>query len=324
MANEFYHFKILFSLFDKFYEGKRGWQDLQAILGEEDLRYIARETIIADIYFLQGENLLQTRRLGLDLEYTRDNMGFTPTHVQITGGGIKVINFILDNYPLFLQKRSDKDSKDQASHILAITHPRGKRLQTYEYIKHQLTVFKNFLHSTNAFSKSRKVIDVTNNDSDNLITNIINSLFNLNQLGLNKFGFPIFKSNSKLLNDLRQDGNDQNWLALQLTRIATLIDEIYYDEIKKQVTNPPKGSINLLEALFRLRQNSFDKTAFQGLRTLHKLRSTITPIHGGEHEAIQILENMGILYPVSNWSEAGKKCLEEFLSCINKLVSCLN
>ncbi|SRR6266540_2648934 len=160
MANEFYHFKVLFSLFDKFYEGKRGWQDLQAILGEEDLRYITRETIIADIYFLQGENLLQTRRLGLDSEYTRDNMGFNtcPNYRR----GIKVIIFILDNYPLFLQKRSDKDSKDQASHILAITHPRGKRLQTYEYIKRQLTVFENFLHSTNAFSKSRKVIDVTN------------------------------------------------------------------------------------------------------------------------------------------------------------------
>lgn len=159
--NEYNNFKILFSLYDKFYEGNRGWQECKSILGE-DLRYIANATIFADIYVLQEESLINTKYAGLGFVDTKYDREYNPTHLQITSEGIKVVDFILNNYPLFLRKRDDQDSKDQANHILAYPNPRGKRVQTYECIRRQVTVFEEFLQSTNAFSRSRNIVGFAN------------------------------------------------------------------------------------------------------------------------------------------------------------------
>ena len=45
--------------------------------------------------------------------------------------------------------------------------------------------------------------------------------------------FDVPPSDSKLLNDLIKKGNNEKWFVLQLSRIVSIIDNVYYDSIKK-------------------------------------------------------------------------------------------
>jgi hypothetical protein len=45
--------------------------------------------------------------------------------------------------------------------------------------------------------------------------------------------FDVPRSDSKLLNDLIKKGNNEKWFVLQLSRIVTIIDNAYYDSIRK-------------------------------------------------------------------------------------------
>ena len=47
--------------------------------------------------------------------------------------------------------------------------------------------------------------------------------------------FDVLRSDSKLLNDLIKKGNNEKWFVLQLSRIVTIIDNAYYDSIRKTV-----------------------------------------------------------------------------------------
>jgi hypothetical protein len=223
---------------------------------------------------------------------------------------------------LYLQSNRDEVIKQRGNHILAYRDEKGKRLQTYDYAKQNVGVFKTFLEQSMAFTDNRipstQIIISAKSDLDDLITEIINSLFGLNELFQNQHGCKLFKASSKTLNDLRQKGDDENWFVLQLSRLATLIDDIYFGDIKKQVTNVPSGSINMLETLFSAKRIGYDKDAFDGLRKIHSLRSVKFPIHGGESKAIDIFKGLGISYPVRDWSSACNVCLKEFLSCIHK------
>ena len=61
-------------------------------------------------------------------------------------------------------------------------------------------------------------------------------LFLMNQKFISNFYYIYFdvpRSDSKLLNDLIKKGNNEKWFVLQLSRIVTIIDNAYYDSIRK-------------------------------------------------------------------------------------------
>jgi hypothetical protein len=107
---------------------------------------------------------------------------------------------------------------------------------------------------------------------------------------------------------------------LAIARIANIIEEAYLDEIKGKLTTKPKpGSINYIEDLLKSRNLNYDNNALKILRKLYKLRSTKAPIHSGEHEAVDILNEFGIDYPVSNYIMATGILIDNFLLAIRSI-----
>lgn len=92
-----------------------------------------------------------------------------------------------------------------------------------------------------------------------------------------------------------------------------------YDKIKGKLKKEPQnGAINLIEQLLNENNCNYDSATFSTLRNLHNLRNTKQPIHGAEHKAIELLNKLGIDYPI-NYGDAGKKCLELFSKSISEL-----
>jgi hypothetical protein len=135
------------------------------------------------------------------------------------------------------------------------------------------------------------------------VDELIAAIDQLNTISRNKLGCKIFLGNSKTLLDLRKQPTEEGDFVLAIARIANIIEEAYLDEIKGKLTTKPKpGSINYIEDLLKSRNLNYDNNALKILRKLYKLRSTKAPIHSGEHEAVDILNEFGIDYPViTSW-----------------------
>jgi hypothetical protein len=149
---------------------------------------------------------------------------------------------------------------------------------------------------------------------------LIDSLDDLNKLAKMKLGCYIFTNNAKLLKNLKQTSEDEKGFVYRIATIAVIIDDIDYDEINQQISVPAKyGSINLIEALFLQKGVVYNERAFNTLRKLHQLRNKKAPIHNADHEAIPIMQELGISYPINDWNDAGKKCLSHFFESIELL-----
>ena len=150
---------------------------------------------------------------------------------------------------------------------------------------------------------------------ETLFNNIVNTFNIINNLCNNRIGCKIFKADSKTLNDPRSDLDridkdirDENTFILILLKIGTLIDDIYYDEIRKSIKVDQTGSINLIKELFDSNNIKYPESAIKDLRKLHGLRNTKHPIHQGEAKAISILEEFGVEYPTFDWAKATEIC----------------
>jgi hypothetical protein len=198
----------------------------------------------------------------------------------------------------------------------------NKRIQTY-YAK--VPTFSSKDHFLQPASKAIKNIaeissQVHGNEAD-LVDEIIDALHSLNTVSRYKFGFKIFGTEAKLLNDLKKPIISREGFVIRILGIATIIDNVCVADIEKYITTKPEhGSINLVEALFQEKKIIYDSKAFQTLRNLHALRNTLSPIHNAEHKSIRILKDLGIDYPPP-WAQAGKECLDHFLNSINSLLN---
>jgi hypothetical protein len=214
------------------------------------------------------------------------------------------------------------------NHISAMSEA-SKRSQIYSYIIQRESVFRNYLSSSNVFEIN--IISLTpSQDSikqqqSALVTNLIDSLHTLNELCHNKFGCRIFKNQSKTLNDLRKSVDDESSFVMLLARMASIIDSVYEDDMKKQLRKSMlPDSINLIEVFLDSKNINYDKSSVVTLRELHRLRSKMHPIHNAEQEAILLLSKFGISYPIRRWAEEGRICLQEFVTSICKLVTDLS
>jgi hypothetical protein len=150
------------------------------------------------------------------------------------------------------------------------------------------------------------------------VDELTDALYTLNTMTQHKFGCRIFRSEAKSLKDLKNPITNREGFVMRILGIATIIDEVFVDDIKKHITRKPQpGSINLIQALFEEKNVNYDIEALRNLRDLHFLRSNTPPIHSGEYKSIPILQRLGINYPIDNWASAGEKC---FLDSISTLI----
>jgi hypothetical protein len=321
MTHGYDQFRVLYSLYDKFEKGNRSWIETKALMEEEELTYINTASLTGDIVYLQGKHFIDGKRFSMGYSY--------PTHVKILTSGIDIIRLVFKNYPIFLNSKDEKSLKEQYQHVTAIGDPYGQRTQLYAYIKERVDVFEDFLDATDTMSgiprdiRQLKKITETNGVIEIIVSDIIQSLYNLNIVFKNKFGFKIIKDNSMILDSLRKTGNDRDWFTSLLAKLATLIDDIYYDEIKGQLRGTKETkSIKLLKEFFD-KENVNCDSALGQLSSIHALRSNMLPTHKGEEKAVPLLEKIGVSYPISDWLSAGIKVLKEFLSAICRIVICL-
>lgn len=161
---------------------------------------------------------------------------------------------------------------------------------------------------------------------------IVDLLHQINTLCKSKIGCSIFKADSKILRDLKldlikinRDLRDEGTFVLIILKIGTLIDDVYFDEIKKftsEVEQP--GSINLMEQLFICNNvKTSRKNMFSNLRKLHCLRNMKSPVHQGESGAIAILNEFGIKYPIFDWIEVSKVSLSKFIESLKLMILAL-
>jgi hypothetical protein len=161
---------------------------------------------------------------------------------------------------------------------------------------------------------------------------IVDLLHQINTLCKSKIGCNIFRADSKILRDLKldlikinRDLRDEGIFVLIILKIGTLIDDVYFDEIKKYTPETEKpGSINLMEQLFiSYKVDTNTKDMFSNLRKLHCLRSMKSPVHQGESGAVAILNEFGIKYPIFDWIEVSKVTLSKFIDSLKLMILAL-
>ena len=126
------------------------------------------------------------------------------------------------------------------------------------------------------------------------------------------------------MRNLKHSCTTEPEFIFRIASVACLIDNIYNkDDIFTRLKNKPsEGSINLIEAL--LKENDINaEPAIKILRNLHHLRSKLSPIHEADHEALDILNELDISFPIMDWTDAGEKCLKYFLKSFDILIPLL-
>jgi hypothetical protein len=158
----------------------------------------------------------------------------------------------------------------------------------------------------------------------NEVDALIDIMDQLNVLAEYSLGSKIFRNNAKLFQNLRGNTRTEQDFIFRLATIGTLLNDVYHDDLRNQLGKKVDGPINTLEALLEGKGISYNKTSTGNLRKLAKLRSTKQPIHSGEHEAITILQEFGIPYPITSYIDAGEKCLKVLLESMRALTKNLS
>jgi len=170
-------------------------------------------------------------------------------------------------------------------------------------------------HFYDKYQKTKKE-EIVETPTDELIE----ILERINVVSKQKLKTRLFKNNAKSIKDLNYKCEDEPQFVYKIAIVANLISEIHQNEIQKIVSiEGITGSISILEKLFSEKDENYDKKPFEILRKLVKLRSTKMPIHSGEHEAIEILEELGITYPI-DYRNAGKKIYENYVESMKGIL----
>jgi len=178
--------------------------------------------------------------------------------------------------------------------------PNIKDAETHFYDKYQKT-------------KKEEIVETSTDE-------LIEILERINVVSKQKLKTRLFKNNAKSIKDLNYKCEDEPQFVYKIAIVANLISEIYQNEIQKIGSiEGITGSISILEKLFSEKDENYDKKPFEILRKLVKLRSTKMPIHSGEHEAIDILEELGITYPM-DYRNAGKKIYEKYVESMKGIL----
>jgi hypothetical protein len=201
--------------------------------------------------------------------------------------------------------------------VLHLVH-NERKIQTYSVqIESSGPSFKDILIDDHIGIDVPQVVETTDVSRDDVIT-LIDSFNNLSKLHL---GCKVFINNAKTLAGLSRPVKSKEDFTLIIATIASIIDEVYTQDIRNQLDPKPKepGSINLIEHLLQQKNVTYDTDSIETLRKLHRLRSNMPPIHSGEDKIISILIGLGINYPDNNSDQAARKCIKLFFQSIQSL-----
>lgn len=140
-SRDYNRFRILYSLYNKYYAKQFEWQDMSSMQLEEDLKYIPANSYSAELVYLQRKEFIEGNN----------------NKVMISGKGIDVVDHIMDEYLEYLRTTTDEESKYEYRHLSAIEDSGDDdavRSQLYYYIKQRRAFFKHFLLSSNIFRKT--------------------------------------------------------------------------------------------------------------------------------------------------------------------------
>jgi hypothetical protein len=171
----------------------------------------------------------------------------------------------------------------------------------------------------------RTDLDQLDIESDKMVNLIIRKLHSLNILSRKMLGHELLANNAYLMQGLRYLCTTEPEFVFRIASIASIIDNLAdKDGISTNLKNkPPEGSINLIQSFLR-EKNVNAERSIRIFRNLHHLRSKISPIHMGDYETIDILNDLDIPYPIVDWIDAGEKCLRYFLESLDLLISSLH
>jgi len=178
---------------------------------------------------------------------------------------------------------------------------------------------RNIIQSTKTSFWQSHYPDITITDD------IVHVIDKINSACSDKLGFEIFNNKAtpivelrKSINSLNNDSKDKNAFVTCLLSIAAILGDIKNDEIKKHLSNKDLvGPLYLIEELFTVKGMKYDKSDFSMLRKLVGLRSKIPPVHLAEAEFSQILQSIGVEYPVLDWAKAADTCIKIMLRALN-------
>jgi hypothetical protein len=136
------------------------------LINNAELSYL--DGVAAEIDYLAGMTFL----LG------GSTTGGSPfSQVQITGDGIKIIRWIIKNYPPYLNSIDDRECKQIYNQVSATQSETGKRLEIYGFIKSQPKYFEDFLDKTNAISLSPTTLNADKTQIRNVYNTYMGDVF---------------------------------------------------------------------------------------------------------------------------------------------------
>ncbi len=164
--------------------------------------------------------------------------------------------------------------------------------------------------------------ETSESPNSRLVSELIDTLTNVNSLCQKDFGVSMFKADAKLLDNLRKPCNDEDAFLRVITSIGTLIDDVVpeFSEKFKSDTNP--GSINLLSSFIKNELKSSEDRVTPLLRNLKGLRNKKSPIHKGDKDIIAVFYKWHLNFP-PDWSLAGRKALEQYFEALALLKTAL-
>lgn len=99
MSHEEIRFRILYSLYKKYYQGQiKCWQHIDDVIDDAMLKKADRNLVLGDTTYLADKYLVQVKRAGNRKEgaLEEDNEARYPEEIRITAGGIDEIESIID------------------------------------------------------------------------------------------------------------------------------------------------------------------------------------------------------------------------------------
>lgn len=196
----------------------------------------------------------------------------------------------------------------------------------------------NFLVTHN-FIKKIEEMDVENKNElddlklvsvsvDKLVTELIDELYYLNFISRKKLGFELFNLSAKNFNDLRismesikKSVHDERLLIVIVVLLEKILSDVNYTKIKAAGISE-KGSINNIVKLFESKGINYDKAAISNFRLINKIRNT--KAHNADFEFIEILNKLGMGFPILDWSSFANKIISILVNSIKDLGSSIN
>ena len=240
--------------------------------------------------------------------------------IKLTSRGVKITEIFFKKFIEYIKNNYTKELEDYIN-IFDLYRKQSSTLisQIYFHLQKNSDLKKAFEEYLTHIDVLDNIESYENNkfSLDRLIDEIFNNMHQVNILFENQFRHKIFcpplNSQSSLNKAIK--GKTINFTEL-VAIVATIIDCICNQAIDQVLISKPNGSINKIKAFLDLKNIRYDIDTIDKLRTLHSIRSKLSPIHETGPEIIFYLNKINIDFPIKNCNDAAYKILYNFNICL--------